>query len=74
MVKIYDWPLLSRFFRAEERLCYGSGWRNEMTPLVGSTQTVTEVRYSPECGRLVKLSGFWFQVYHLERANPYDMI
>lgn len=58
----------------EERLCYGSGWRSEMTPLVGSTQTVTEVRYSPECGRRVKLGGFWFQVYHLERANQYDMI
>ena len=59
---------------SEQRLCYGSGWRSEMTPLVGSTQTVTEVRYSPECGRRVKLGGFWFQVYHLERANPYDMI
>lgn len=58
----------------EERLCYGSGWRNVMTPLMGSTQTVTGVRYSPERGRRVKLNGYWFQVYHLERANPYDMI
>ena len=58
----------------EERYCYGSGWGNLMTPLMGSVQTVTDVRYNPERSRRVKLSGFWFQVYHLERANPYDMI
>lgn len=58
----------------EERLCYGSGWRSEMTPLVGSTQTVTGVRYSPDGGRRVKLSGYWFQVYHLGYANQYDII
>lgn len=58
----------------EERLCYGSGWHSSMTSLVGSTQTVTGVRYNPGRGRRVKLSGFWFQVYHLEYASQYDMI
>lgn len=58
----------------EELRCYGSGWCDSMTSLVGSTQTVTEVRYEPARGRRVRLNDFWFQVYHLEYANQYDMI
>ena len=58
----------------EEWLCYGSGWRSEMSQLIGSTQMVTGVRCDDERGMRVKLSGFWFQVYHLERVIQYDMI
>ena len=58
----------------DERLCYGSGWRSEMTRLMGSTQVVTGVRCDDERGMRVELSGFWFQVYHLERIAQYDII
>lgn len=58
----------------EEQIYYGAGWRIEMTHMFGTVHTVTEVRDDSRVGRRVKLDGFWFQTYHLELANNYDMI
>lgn len=58
----------------EERKYYGAGWMVDMTHMFGTTHTVTEVRDDSRVGRRVKLGGFWFQTYHLELANNYDMI
>lgn len=58
----------------EERIYYGSGWMIDMDHMFGTTHTVTEVRDDVHVGRRVKLDGFWFQTYHLELANIYDMI
>ena len=58
----------------EERKYYGAGWMIDMTHMFGTTHTVTEVRDDVHVGRRVKLDGFWFQTYHLELANIYDMI
>ena len=57
-----------------ERAHYGSGWRSEMTQMIGSTQIVTEIRDDEYLGQRVRLGGWWFQTYHLENINDYDMI
>ena len=57
-----------------ERMHYGPGWRCEMTQMIGSTQTVTEVRCDKHLGQRVRLSGWWFYTYHLEPENNYDII
>ena len=58
----------------EEQKYYGAGWLNSMTNMFDTTHKVTEVRDDIQVGRRVKLSNFWFQTYHLELANDYDMI
>lgn len=57
-----------------ERMHYGSGWRSEMTHMIGSTQVVTEVRDDQYLGQRVKLGSWWFQTYHLDHVRDYDMI
>lgn len=58
----------------EEQKYYGAGWMNGMNNMIGKTYTVTEVRDDIQVGRRVKLKGFWFQTYHLEWANDYDIV
>ena len=58
----------------EERKYYGAGWMNGMNNMIGKTYTVTEVRDDIQVGRRVRLNNFWFQTYHLELANDYDMV
>lgn len=57
-----------------ERMHYGPGWQYEMTQMIGSTQTVTEVRCDKHLGQRVRLSGWWFCTYHLEPENNYDIV
>ena len=57
-----------------ERAHYGSGWRSEMTQMIRSTQIVTEIRDDEYLGQRVRLGGLWFQTYHLENINDYDII
>lgn len=57
-----------------ERMHYGTGWRHEMTKMIGSTQIVTEVRDDKYLGQRVKLGSWWFQTYHLDHVREYDMI
>ena len=57
-----------------ERMHYGPGWQYEMTQMIGSTQTVTEVRDDKYLGQRVRLSDWWFCTYHLENVNDYDII
>ena len=58
----------------KERMHYGPGWRSEMTRMIGSTQTITEVRDDTHLGRRVKLGSWWFQTYHLEKINDFDIV
>lgn len=57
-----------------ERMHYGPGWQYEMTQMIGSTQTVTEVRCDKHLGQRVRLSGWWFCTYHLENINDFDIV
>ena len=57
-----------------ERAHYGPGWRSEMTQMIGSTQTITEVRDDTYLGQRVKLGSWWFQTYHLEKINDFDIV
>ena len=57
-----------------ERMHYGPGWQYEMTQMIGSTQTVTEVRCDKHLGQRVRLDGWWFCTYHLEPENNYDIV
>lgn len=58
----------------EERKYYGAGWLNDMDNMIGTTHKVTEVRDDIQAGRRVRLNNFWFQTYHLELANDYDIV
>lgn len=45
-----------------------------MDEFIGGIYTVQKTWYHDEYGPLVKLNGYWFQTYHLELVNNYDMI
>lgn len=49
-------------------------WVCEMDEFIGGVYTVQKTWYHDEYGPLVKLNGYWFQTYHLELVNNYDMI
>lgn len=49
-------------------------WVYEMDEFIGGIYTVQKTWYHDEYGPLVKLNGYWFQTYHLELVNNYDMI
>ena len=58
---------------------YGCYWAFRMNAIVeacksGQKQTIDRVRNHPEEGSSVLIKGFWFQVYHLTKADDYDMI
>lgn len=57
-----------------ERMHYGPGWQSEMTQMIGSTQIVTGVRDDAYLYQRIKLGNWWFQTYHLEKINDYDII
>ena len=58
----------------EERKQYGAGWLSGMENMFDTTHTIAEVRDDEHGGKRVKLRGIWFQTYHLEYANSYDII
>ena len=49
-------------------------WVSEMDEFIGGEYKVQKVWHHDEYGPLVKLNGYWFQVYHLEPICDYDMI
>lgn len=58
---------------------YGCYWAFVMNAIVeacksGQKQTIDRVRNHPEEGSSVLIKGCWFQVYHLTKADDYDMI
>mgnify|MGYP000884779451 FL=1 len=57
-----------------EQRAYGPGWVKRMNKMVNNIYTVDHIRYDTERGPEVLLNSLWFQTYHLEPINDFDII
>lgn len=60
----------------EEKYDYGVTWVNYMSEFAKSYETyiITSVVHSDYIGWVGQINGYNFQLYHIERANNFDMI
>lgn len=58
-----------------EKELYGCGWLTSMNKILdGEPHTIKHVVTHEEEGIIVQIKGCWFQTYHVEHVQNYDIV